>query len=70
LLHVTVALGATRIDRGVNALDCIATEVVATGFDPPPPPPVPGAVVSEPLPPQARRAANGSRMRRERIGTP
>src|ERR1044071_2344230 len=76
LVHVTVAPEATLIAEGVNASPFISTAVVATGPVPPPPPPpppppvVPGPVLSE-EPPQARMAAaRGTKIIRERIGTP
>src|SRR5215207_7977572 len=69
-VHVTVPPLATRTVAGLNLSPLIST-LAATGAavapppPPPPPPPVPGPVLSEP--PQARSAASGTRMRRERM---
>jgi hypothetical protein len=71
LVQVTVAPEGTLMISGKKSRLCMLTAVVGTATQVaplhPPLPPVPGPVVSEPLPPQARRAARGRIMRRERI---
>src|SRR4051794_35592681 len=72
LVQVTVAPKGTWILSGKKSRLCMLTAVVGIAQAAPVPPvrpgpPVRGPVVSEPPPPQAKRAARGRIMRGERI---